>query len=366
MATLTAIDSLFDFFLKHESASTSVILLITIAIFLISWLAEPRRLINGVFFTFVLAAFGFWLAVILFSFHDPLINKIFEDVIIAIILIITLLVVFSWVFFLWNAYFVWKYESHTLPNMLTLLIGLFLIVVWLVSMIRFRQFTPTWLRTLFSGLSLVFLYLGIIMYNFLVNLMLYQFIPRRYHQDYLIVLGAGLIDGDRVSRLLGARIDRAIRFSKKQEAKGRQRPKLIMSGGQGRNEKISEALAMALYTEEKGIPEDQILLEDHSVNTKQNMAFSKEVALRDHHGEPFHAAFFTNNYHTFRAALYAKRAGLNANGIGAKTRFYFLPNAIIREFAGTVVMAKKRHFTIMGLITGFFVAFALFELFNGG
>lgn len=72
------------------------------------------------------------------------------------------------------------------------------------------------------------------MYNFLLNLVLYQIVPRHYKQDYLIVLDAGLINGKKVSRLLGSRIDRAIAFSNKQYDKGHKRPKLIMSGVKGK------------------------------------------------------------------------------------------------------------------------------------
>ena len=62
------------------------------------------------------------------------------------------------------------------------------------------------------------------------------------------------------------------------------------------------------------------------------------VSLKDFGSDKFKAKFFSNNYHIFRAALYAKKAGLRANGVGSYTRFYFLPNAIIREFAGIFVM----------------------------
>lgn len=165
------------------------------------------------------------------------------------------------------------------------------------------------------------------MYNFLLNLVLYQIVPRRYKQDYLIVLGAGLIDGKKVSRLLGSRIDRAIAFSNKQYDKGHKRPKLIMSGGQGKDEDLSEAEAM-----------------------------------KDYGNEKFKVKFFTNNYHLFRAGLYAKMAHLRANGISATTRFYFLPNATIREFAGVFIMHKKRHFVIIGLIAILFIIQAIFAL----
>ena len=48
--------------------------------------------------------------------------------------------------------------------------------------------------------------------------------------------------------------------------------------------------------------------------------------------------------------------------IGATTRFYFLPNATIREFAGVFIMHKKRHFVIIGLIAILFIIQAIFAL----
>ena len=56
--------------------------------------------------------------------------------------------------------------------------------------------------------------------------------------------------------------------------------------------------------------------------------------------------FTTNNYHLFRAGLFARMAGLKADGIGAKP---LLPNAFIREFIAIVVMYKRRHIIVCGL-----------------
>ncbi len=58
-------------------------------------------------------------------------------------------------------------------------------------------------------------------------------------------------------------------------------------------------------------------------------------------GGPYRAIFTSNNYHIFRAGLYAKQAGLKADGIGAKTAFYYLPNAFLREYIAILVLHKK-------------------------
>lgn len=349
---------------NREFTYVSIILTISLLIFLLSWLIEPRRLINGVLFTFFILFFAVWLTILVVSTHLKTLRIFYGALIIAFFGIIFLIVAFSWVFCLWNAYFVWKYESHTLPNLLTLIIGISLIFIWIISLLGPAKYLPHWLNAILMAAPLIGFYLLVVMYNFLVNLVLYQFVPRRYKQDYLIILGAGLLHGNMVSPLLSGRINRAIQFAEKQVSKGNKMPKFIMSGGKGGDEKISEARAMADYAISRGIKENDILIEDQSKNTYQNMLYSKKVATKDWGSSDFRAKFFSNNYHIFRAALYAKMANLNANGVGCYTRFYFLPNAVIREFAGVFIMHKKRHFIIMGLILAFCIIQAILIALN--
>lgn len=83
---------------------------------------------------------------------------------------------------------------------------------------------------------------------------------------------------------------------------------------------MPEAIAMKQYALAKGIPERDILVEANSKTTLENMRFSKEL-MDQQTGGPYRAIFTSNNYHIFRAGLYAKQAGLKADGIGAKTAF---------------------------------------------
>lgn len=354
------INTLHFFEQNREFTYFSIALTISLLTFLFSWLIEPRRLINGILFTIFIILFAAWLTIMIFSTHLKTLQMVYGGLALLFILLVMLIVTFSWLFCLWNAYFVWKYESHTLPNLLTLILGIGLIVVWLISLLGPAQYLPRWLNVLLVAAPTVGFYLALTMYNFLANLILYQFVPRHYNQDYLIVLGAGLINGKKVTPLLAGRINRAIQFAQKQVAKGHKMPKIIMSGGQGRDEKISEAQAMTNYAVSRGIELKDILLEEKSKNTYQNMLYSKQIAAQNFGSSNYKAKFFSNNYHIFRAALYAKMAGLNANGIGCYTRPYFLPNAIIREFAGVFVMHKKRHFVIIGLIFAFCIIQAIF------
>lgn len=342
----------------YRFKALSLITILTIVIFFIAWLSEPRRLLNGVLFTIAAISCFIWLDNFIVLHHNLVLDHILRLIIITVAVLIFIFVAFSWVFFLWNAYFVWKYESHTLPNMLTLICGFIIIILWTLGILDPFHHMPEWLIILFTSGPVIAIYLLILMYNFLLNAVLYHFVPRFYNKDYLIVLGAGLINGNQVSPLLASRINRAITFANNQVKKGHKYPKIIMSGGQGKDESIFEAAAMKNYAIKQGVPADKILVETKSINTYQNMLFSKRVATDDFGSANFKAEFFTNNYHVFRAALLAKQVGLNANGIGAKTKLYFLPNALIREFAGVFVMHRKRHFTIITIIILLFVIHA--------
>lgn len=50
-----------------------------------------------------------------------------------------------------------------------------------------------------------------------------------------------------------------------------------MSGGQGSDEKLPEAVAMKEYAVAQGVPEGEILVETNSTTTYENMKFSKEI-----------------------------------------------------------------------------------------
>lgn len=334
--------------------------LIMLGIFLFLWLREPRRLINGITFSIFFFSFLAELAVLIFSTGNLPFVVVMGTLFLLIIGLIFITMISMWLLLLWNAFIVWKRESHTLSNTLTLLLGIFLVVLWFANIFlsAHAKFLPDWLDVLISGLPIVGAYLILCSYNFLVNVLLYQFFPKQYKANYLIVLGAGLINGDTVSRLLGNRIDAAIKFANKQIKKGRPTPKIVFSGGQGNDEKLSEAQAMANYAIEHGWDKDQIILEDQSKNTLQNMQFSKKIIQDDYGSNKAYIKFFSNNYHIFRAGLYARMAGLAANGVGAPTRFYFLLNALIREFVAILIMNKKRHIIMISII-GFFVLLSM-------
>lgn len=150
-----------------------------------------------------------------------------------------------------------------------------------------------------------------------------------YNEDALIVLGAGLI-GDQVSKTLRLRLDSAIDYYEKNED-----VIIIVSGGQGFDEKISEALAMQRYLLEHGIPEKNIIMEDKSTSTLENFTFSKNI-LDTYFSEEYSACFITNDFHIFRASRYAEKVGLNCTHYYAKTPLSTIPINYCREVLAVI------------------------------
>ncbi|QOV19187.1 YdcF family protein [Blautia liquoris] len=244
-----------------------------------------------------------------------------------------------------SAYVLLKREGRSLSNLLSLFLGIGIIGWLLLNTLSFQN---TSMNKTFSAIMLVLntvlFYLVFMFSNFLLASFVYRIYYPIRRQDYIIVLGAGLIHGDKVSPLLAGRIDRAIKVYRKQLKNKGVSPIIIMSGGQGPNEALPESHAMREYAIDQGIPEHHILIEDKSVNTYQNMLFSKElIESKEKDMSHTHILFSTTNYHVFRAGMYAKKVHLRAQGIGAKTKFYFWYNALLREFAAILVMNKRTH-----------------------
>jgi uncharacterized SAM-binding protein YcdF (DUF218 family) len=180
-----------------------------------------------------------------------------------------------------------------------------------------------------------------------------------YDKDYIVILGCRLKPDGTLYPLVRGRVDRAMEFAAAQEAAGGPAPIFIPSGGKGGNEPVAEGEGMANYLIESGIPKERVFPETESKNTKENMRFSKAIAEKikpDAKG-----IFSTTNYHVFRSGIIAKKEGIELDGVGAKTKWYFWPNALIREFIGLLVDDIKEIVLLMLVITAVcaFLAFLL-------
>jgi len=263
------------------------------------------------------------------------------------------------VYLILNTRIILKKEQRSLKHVLALILAVVLIVFVVTT--RFVDFSqmPFWVQALAYAVYALFVYYFLHLFVFLVSVMLANCARPRKEQDYLIVLGAWVNKG-MVTPLLAKRIDKAIEFYRKQ-AETHTPPKLVMSGGQGPGESRPEAVAMRAYALEKGIPKEHILVEKKSTSTLENMKFSKKVMDRDSGEATYRCIFVTNNYHVFRAGILAQKAGLKIEGIGSRTAFYYLFNAVLREYLAYQFLHLRWNiaFSACVLIIGFGVPFVI-------
>ena len=152
--------------------------------------------------------------------------------------------------------------------------------------------------------------------------------------DVVVVLGAGLKDG-KPSRLLRNRLNVAMQY-----AEENYNCKVIVSGGRGKNERVSEAAAMRQYLLEMGFPASRIMLEDRSTTTRENLLYSRALLKRS--SIPFRRAILaTSDFHVFRATRLARSIGWEMEGLSAPSAWYMAFNFYLRE-----TMAIVRQFVL--------------------
>lgn len=139
--------------------------------------------------------------------------------------------------------------------------------------------------------------------------------------------GAGL-DGEAVTPQLENRLEAAYAY----HLRNPDAP-VVVSGGQGDGEAISEALAMERWLISRGVPADRILREEASTSTYENLTNAKAL-LDERSARPCRVALVTSGYHVYRASRPAKAAGLDASHLHADAEWYALPVRMLRECCG--------------------------------
>lgn len=325
--------------------------LIPAAIFTILVYREPRSLFNAYLLTFTLMMMGIVLAGLTIVSLERFIG--YKPAIISfyiLLLAVPFSIFASTAYLIFNGRQMLQLEGLRLANLLSLLYGLAIVGLALLHFFAPRSFLAILISLadflLFYG---TFLYLSYIIYAFFLNLF-----PVKKEPQTIIILGAGLF-GDKVPPLLAQRLNKGLAIYEKFNRK----PIIIVSGGQGDDELISEAEAMARYLIDKGVPADSILLENKSRTTFENLTFSKQL-MRAQGLEQDRVLLVTNSFHALRAGIYMKQVGLKGRSIGSRTAFYFLPSAWIRETAGLIRIYWKWHAFIIGILLLPF----LFSLFH--
>ncbi len=252
-----------------------------------------------------------------------------------------------------------KKEGFNLKNMLGLFLGCFICILTMLPETMYNMlYASTWIDIhnekalglyIYNFISatvyiIVFYIDCILLGTIIMSIKAAKYIPK-FDKDYILILGCKIKKNGSLTNILKGRADRAIEFGKMQKEKTGKDIIYVPSGGKGADEIIPEAEAIKNYLVERGIKKENIITEDKSKNTYENIKFSYEII-----GKKASIAFSTTNYHVFRAGIIANKQNINMEGIGAKTKTYFWINAFIREFIATLFQEKKTHIIVVSSI----------------
>ena len=219
--------------------------------------------------------------------------------------------------------------------------GIFIIVYMLLSCLM-TNFASGSLLALIMGLSMALwfhvpdnmvirickVFLIITSIFFIIMIALISLIPHADKADYteeaVIVLGCG-VNGTTPTDSLVRRMDKGIDYYNNNN-----KALIVLSGGQGSQEDISEAQAMYNYMTEKGIPAKNIIIEDKATSTYENFKYSKEI-LDKKLGNDYRVVYITNNFHAYRAGRLARLNGLNVRSYSASPAPMSLLPCYLRE-----------------------------------
>ena len=316
--------------------------------FIVSFWKDNRSLWNPVLFLLSLISSYFYLG---YLFYQNGYEKIHFAFFIFPFILLPFLLFLSGIFLIYNGVILLKREGRSKANYLSMLLGIVILVFF--ALISFRLgsqnelfYTNHFLNILFVFIFYSYFIFGFAFMGFMLYSILYLFIPKKKHYDFIIIHGAGLLGGEKVTPLLKRRIDKAVEAYHKSK---NPRIKIIASGGQGGDEKISEAQAICNYLlEETDVPREAILLEEDSTTTYENLLFSKEMGERLVTSPRF--LFVTSDYHVFRTSTYARRIGMKGDGLGCRTAAYYIPSAFIREYIALCVKMRWLFITLYVLL----------------
>ncbi len=247
-----------------------------------------------------------------------------------------------------------RHEGMRFVNLLGIILS-FLLIFGSLFVYRYNYYASGSLREIMihdlikNLLASVYLYFECMMIGTIAADLIAALHEPERDKDFLIILGCGLKEDGTPTPLLKARIDRAVDFYLKQKRETGKELVFVVSGGKGSDEITAESTSMKKYLIDQGIEADRIIEEDQSSDTLENMKFSKEkIRQIDPSGK---IAFSTTNYHVFRSGLCARRVKMRAIGMGAPTKWYFWPNASVREFIGLLTEHRgKQALIFLGMI----------------
>lgn len=153
---------------------------------------------------------------------------------------------------------------------------------------------------------------------------------KKTDSDYLVVLGAGL-RGEIPSLTLLQRLDKSLEY-----IKNNPNIKIVVSGGKGVGETITEAEAMKRYLTRHGVSEERVIKEEKSTNTSENLKFTAKILKELDKKESLKITIVTSDFHVFRAKFLAARQGFKADGYSVNSEPILMPTYYAREYFAVI------------------------------
>nr|WP_024614284.1 YdcF family protein [Clostridium sp. Ade.TY] len=206
-----------------------------------------------------------------------------------------------------------------------LILGLILIIYYISSR-KIKEYFL--LNKLWNIMKIVF-FIGMAVFILIEGAIIMYPKKNIDNSDYVVILGAGL-RGDSITATLRDRLNATIDYVNKSNFDG----KIVVSGGQGPGESITEAEAMKKYLISNGIKND-IIMEDKATNTFENFKFSKEKIknITGNSIDNYKVKVITTDFHVLRSSILAKRNNYdNVTFYSSNTKWYLVPTLYAREF----------------------------------
>ena len=172
----------------------------------------------------------------------------------------------------------------------------------------------------------VLAYMGIVAYICISEGRVSKTVPPSEDYEVIIVLGAQVTPDGQPSVQLGWRLDAAL------DAYAQKAVPVVVCGARGKDEPMTEAEAMKQYLTDRGIPEEDILMDPDSFNTHQNL--KNAAALLEGRPDLRKALIVTSDYHVPRSLAIARDIGFDACGMGSPCKpEYWIKNHLREALA---------------------------------
>ncbi|MEV6768649.1 YdcF family protein [Nocardia sp. NPDC051030] len=303
---------------------------------------DPRRVSTGLVLVAAISLIALWVVLALHVVAPPI---VVEVVFAVFFLLPPLSLLAAGVGLVANGVVLTRREGLRIATAVAPVAGIGLIALPFIAfqVIDTRDAWQTALAVLATLLGLLIL---VQLIAFTGYALLYARLPQRAGADAVVVLGCGLHGGE-VTPLLASRLDRAVQVYLSEGGT----PLFITSGGQGPGESVAEADAMAEYLVAAGIDDGNIVRENRSRNTEENLRFTlRELRERGLEPDTMRMTVFTSDFHVLRTAGLTRRHGLDAQVTGARTARYFVPAAFLREFVAVLATHRRANLIIAGVL----------------